>query len=164
MTPSPDALAQLRDIHLPDAVSFWPPAPGWWVLWAGIFVLGFIVAAWLRRRRRSADRVALAALDDLACRYDADHDVSALAVGLSELLRRVALARFDAPDVAALHGAARARSMAGDGAPADLTPELIERLEAIAFIGPRSSQAAGVDAGEATTWLDAARHYIRRRS
>ena len=27
-----DPLAQLRDIHLPAAVSAWPLAPGWWML------------------------------------------------------------------------------------------------------------------------------------
>ena len=25
-------LQNLKDIHLPGAVSAWPPAPGWWIL------------------------------------------------------------------------------------------------------------------------------------
>ena len=29
---SEELLAQLADIHLPLAVSYWPPAIGWWVL------------------------------------------------------------------------------------------------------------------------------------
>ena len=27
-----DPLANLRDIHLPEAISWWPMAPGWWFL------------------------------------------------------------------------------------------------------------------------------------
>ena len=31
---NPTDLSQLRDIHLPEAVPWWPPAPGWWMLFA----------------------------------------------------------------------------------------------------------------------------------
>ena len=31
----------LRDLHLPDAIGWWPPAPGWWVL----FVLALAAGA-----------------------------------------------------------------------------------------------------------------------
>ena len=47
-----DPLAELRDIHLPEAVSLWPLAPGWWLLLALIAaVLGLSIAVWLRRYR-----------------------------------------------------------------------------------------------------------------
>ncbi|WP_313318190.1 DUF4381 domain-containing protein [Stenotrophomonas sp.] len=44
----------LRDVHLPAAPSVWPPAPGWWLLIAGVLlVLGaYLLWMWLRRRRR----------------------------------------------------------------------------------------------------------------
>ena len=36
----------LRDVHVPASPSFWPPAPGWWVVFA-IFALSVAgIAAW----------------------------------------------------------------------------------------------------------------------
>lgn len=35
-------LSQLRDIHTPAPVSWWPPAPGWW----GVALLALLAAAW----------------------------------------------------------------------------------------------------------------------
>jgi hypothetical protein len=43
---SEELLAQLADIHLPEAVSFWPPAPGWWIL--ALILLG--IALFLGRK------------------------------------------------------------------------------------------------------------------
>ena len=51
-----DPLSQLRDIHLPDPVTFWPLAPGWWILLllvlVGLVFLGRHAIATLIRRRR----------------------------------------------------------------------------------------------------------------
>jgi hypothetical protein len=40
-----DPLAELRGIHLPDPISWWPLAPGWWVLII-IFIGGLSWALW----------------------------------------------------------------------------------------------------------------------
>ena len=37
-----DPLAQLRDIHLPEPILWWPLAPGWWVL----IILCLALAIW----------------------------------------------------------------------------------------------------------------------
>ena len=59
-----DPLAQLRDIHLPETISWWPLASGWWVL---IILLG-LVTGWIifkavqRKRANLYRRQALAKL------------------------------------------------------------------------------------------------------
>lgn len=59
-----DPLAQLRDIHLPETISWWPLAPGWWAL---IILLGLLIGwfAFKGIQRRSSNlyrRQALAKL------------------------------------------------------------------------------------------------------
>jgi len=92
----------LRDIHAPGAPGAWPPAPGWWLL--GALLLGGLALlgrrGWLLWRRTRRQRRILSELDGLrdeACGPD-------FIVGVSTLLKRVALSRFPRLDVAALTG------------------------------------------------------------
>ena len=95
-TSDPADLSNLRDIVVPPAVSFWPPAPGWWLVGAACAIAaGFTVAAAVRYRRRNAyRREALRALEMADGR-----DISAI-------LKRAALAAFPREQVASLNGAA----------------------------------------------------------
>lgn len=45
-------LAQLKDIHLPPPIGWWPPAPGWWALLALAMIAGGALYWLLRRYRR----------------------------------------------------------------------------------------------------------------
>ncbi len=108
MTPAgmPDPLAELRGYQLPEPVSWWPPAPGWWLL----VLLGLLLIAatvgWMVRRYRlgAVTRAARDELSRLRSAYGRDGDATALAMGLSRLLRRVALSRFPRRRVAGLTG------------------------------------------------------------
>lgn len=103
---NPDPLAQLRAYHLPEPVSWWPPAPGWWLL-ALLVLAGTAVGLWLylvRRQRRAALRSAQRALRVLKAEHNIDGDDLKLIRGLSRLLRRFALARFPRTMVAGLTG------------------------------------------------------------
>ena len=108
MTPplNPDALAQLRDYHYPDAVSWWPPAPGWWVLAGVVLLCGLFALLYLRRRHRcrGAARQAMQELHQLRDTWRRQQDAAACARTLSRLLRRFAMAAFPRRDVAALTG------------------------------------------------------------
>ena len=46
-----DPLSQLRDIHLPEPVSWWPPAPGWWILAIIILAILFFSIRWFIKYR-----------------------------------------------------------------------------------------------------------------
>lgn len=79
---------QLADIHWPEPVSDWPPAPGWFILFAGLMMLVAIVVflAYRHHRANAYRRAALAQMDQLSI-----NDQSRAAVELSQLLRRCQL-------------------------------------------------------------------------
>ena len=111
-----DPLSQLADIHLPEPIGFWPPAPGWWILF---FLLCLVVyfggkhlyAGW---RRRRACSFALRELDKSMATYrnsaqgakdDALASIKLNFVNeLNAVLRRVALKNFPDHSLARLSG------------------------------------------------------------
>ena len=94
----------LRDIHLPEPISWWPPAVGWIVL-ASVCLLVACAAIFLYRRyaRTRAQRAALTELDTIIEALAANGNGHACAQALSRLTRRVALL-YGGRDVAAAIG------------------------------------------------------------
>lgn len=90
-------LPELRDIHLPEGVSVFPPAYGWWILLAAV-ILAFGLYEMVRLiLRKSRKRYALSLLNKISPEY-----VVASARQMSELLRRVCVYKY--PQAAALYG------------------------------------------------------------
>ena len=96
----------LRDLHLPEAIGWWPLAPGWWflIVVASCVVLYYGYRAFRRWRRNSLRRVALRELRRIRGEYQAGVDEITLAKELSELLRRTMLAYAPRQEVAGLTG------------------------------------------------------------
>ncbi len=92
----------LRDIHLPEAVGWWPPAIGWWVLAVLIPLLCWLVF-WLYKRitRKTAVKTAKKILKNIK----QDNDIDTL-IALSKLLRRVAISQAPRDEAASLTGQA----------------------------------------------------------
>ncbi len=101
-----DPLAQLRDIHLPQAIEAWPPAPGWWLLafLAVLTVLLFLYWLWTGWRKNKYRREAIKELDRLLQSYAAHGDAAEYLQDYQRLLKRVALTRYDRQKVAHLTG------------------------------------------------------------
>ena len=85
----------LRDIHLPDAISWWPLAPGWWILLASAIaiILVFIIAIKVYRSRR-LKRDIHTELEGIKNTFQQTQNKSQLAKSLSILLRRTSISYY----------------------------------------------------------------------
>ena len=103
-----DQALPLRDLHLPEAIGWWPLAPGWWILFV-LLVAGLVWLAWrwlLAWRLNAPRRFALRALAKIESEYLEHHNPVMLGKQLSELLRRSMLAYARRDEVAGLTGEA----------------------------------------------------------
>ncbi|WP_144393396.1 DUF4381 domain-containing protein [Pleionea sediminis] len=97
---SVDPLAQLKDIHTPDPISWWPLAPGWWILAVLIIITLFFLTRWIIKRvqDKPAIKQAKQAIEQLKTKPpEKQFLVEAL-----HLLRRSALSKFAKEQVASL--------------------------------------------------------------
>ena len=100
----------LRDINGIDAVGWWPPGPGWWVVAALLLLLLILIrlnwgaiTAWIQRPRAPWRHDARKQLNLLRKKLKIS-DSKQIAAELSELLRRIAVARCGRSSCAGLSG------------------------------------------------------------
>jgi len=93
----PASLQNLRDIVQQPPVPWWPPAPGWWILFGlAVLVAGVLaIRGWRMWRRGAYRRAALREMES-----------ATNVAGIAEILKRTALVGFPRTDVAALSGSA----------------------------------------------------------
>ena len=93
----PDNLPELRDIHLPDGVSVWPLAYGWWLILVMIIIVCFsgrlFAFLYLKSKKIYAKRM----LQEISF----DKPVFA-AARMSEILRRICVIKY--PEALCLSG------------------------------------------------------------
>jgi len=105
---------QLRDIHGIQGIPWWPPGPGWWLLILAVLALGFLVWHFRAKLRLVIPPIPIFTLG--SWRWDAarrlrdlrrrapSQDGKQTAAELSELLRRIAIARLGRDACAGLAG------------------------------------------------------------
>jgi len=105
MNPQTANTIQLRDIHLPDAISWWPPAIGWWILLALILLSLYLLPKLYRRLTYvSLNTLCLKDLEIIQSAYKAEKNALESIQALSKLLRQISMTYNDRDKVAHLTG------------------------------------------------------------
>ena len=97
---------ELRDIHLPEASLWWPPAPGWWIsllLLLVVLVILLLVVRWLRHK--PLRRLSLHELKRIRQSYASGSSDKAVLADIAVLLRRTLIS---------YHGRGACAASAGD--------------------------------------------------
>lgn len=97
---------QLRDIQLPEPVSWWPPALGWWLLTAVLVVVAVVITRLLKVKQAKwrFQRESLARLEASYRAWQQTEDADAYIDSASALLRQIAIAYGGRARVAHLSG------------------------------------------------------------
>ncbi len=95
---------QLKDIHLPDAIGWWPPAMGWWLLLVCVPLSIYLLYYLFRRlTRKTAVKTAKKMFNSLK---QQSLDDNIVLLELSTILRRVAMSQDSRQQTASLSGQA----------------------------------------------------------
>lgn len=96
-----------KDIHLPDSISWWPLAPGWWILLSVMIGFIILVIALLRMYFKSSlKKDAVKELNYIESMFEKTQDTTQCVSELSIFLRRVVLSQKQQIHAAGLTGIA----------------------------------------------------------
>lgn len=98
-----EALKDLRDIHEPDPVSFWPLAPGWWIVLLIIIFSVFLLRWWLKRDKSPRyKKLANEELKNITTNYEVQRNGHKTAGEVSELIRKIMILTDNRAEVAGM--------------------------------------------------------------
>ena len=95
----------LRDIHLPEPISWWPIAPGWWLLAAGLLLtlISLIIVRKIYLGRQLKRDIAHE-LEAIKQQYQQTQNKTQLVSALSSLIRRATMTFYPSQNIAGLTG------------------------------------------------------------
>lgn len=141
---------ELRDIHLPDTVSWWPPAIGWWVLLLLIVLLLFVSYLLVKKMRQVTVRqTAMTEFAIIKNTFLKTGNKTTLSQQISQLLRQVLLSSQQRTVVASVTGEEWLKLLKASH------PKGIFKLEWLELIAVSSyKKQADYDAGELLDHLE----------
>lgn len=144
----------LRDIHLPEPISWWPLALGWWLM-LGFALLLILFGSFFIQRifRKTLKKEALKALSNLELSFQSSQNTTQCLSQLSALLRRIALSQKSDTQIAGLTGKAWLEFL---DKPLG-KPEFSEGIGSILLTGPYQSQ---VDAEKVVQLIQLCRTWV----
>jgi hypothetical protein len=160
---NPASLEDLKPLHLPDAVSIWPLAPGWWILISLPFVIAAIVMliAWYKKRPKTLAYNALKSLAEKLSELSKDDPPSdtylILLQELNQLLKSISLLLNPKGDTAKLSGQAWANHLGeSEGI---FTPEQLSLLSSGIYA---PTEKIEIDKNILTNLLSSSQKWIRK--
>ncbi|CAM3636176.1 DUF4381 domain-containing protein [Parendozoicomonas haliclonae] len=143
MAQGANPLDALEPNILPEPISWFPPAPGWWILALLIITLITAVVIWLvqRHRRNAYRREALKQLDQIAQSFQFDGDARQLAKNCNLLLKATALQVWPREQVANLVDKDWLDFLARSSGLNDFQSETGQQLGANLYAKPQTEQA-----------------------
>jgi hypothetical protein len=105
---NPDAVdLPLKDIHLPDPISWWPLAIGWWIVLALSIFVGVIAFLLIKKMRKpTLKKEATAKLKKIEEEFIGHENAAICLKELSAFIRRVVISKHHSAGVAGLTGIA----------------------------------------------------------
>ncbi|NOX27554.1 MAG: DUF4381 domain-containing protein [Gammaproteobacteria bacterium] len=103
---SANPLDQLPPLHMPEPISLWPPAIGWWLLALFIIVLSVLVVRFFlkKKRKNQLRKAALLELSQYWSSYQSDHDTQSYLLAVNRLLKKFVMQQYPNKSLHTLSG------------------------------------------------------------
>jgi len=126
---NPSAQLPLKDIHLPDPVSWWPPAIGWWIALMLVLIICYVAYRGIKKLTRPViKKSAKVELNVLIDAYAEHQNKQQLLQDVSILLCRIGISYLPRNEVAGTVGRQWYEQLNGLASGNPLSPQTIDIL------------------------------------